>query len=291
LAAENGKGKFGKNLLWRVIMAVVFVPIFLWISWLGGVLFFLYVEALILLGMVEYNAMLRAGGHQVKGITGILASLACGTLFFLYPYQGAGITMVFVFSLLVFLLLQSLLAPPGALSLEGIGLTIFGVIYVGFFFSHQILLREGMSHHCGSNKAGWYYLLFPYLIVWVSDTSAYFTGKFFGRHKLAPLISPGKSVEGAIGGLLFSVTAALVYSSAVPGYLTSRDALILGLIVAIVCQAGDMFESLLKRAAGVKDSSSLIPGHGGILDRYDGILVSVPISYYYFIWISPLLCK
>ena len=157
---------------------------------------------------------------------------------------------------------------------------------MGFLFSHQILLREGPSHFEESDVHGWYYLLLPYLIAWTSDTSAYFVGNFFGKHRLAPRISPGKSIEGAIAGFVFSVVVALVYQSFVPEYLSLKDALILGILVAIVCQIGDMIESRIKRESGVKDSSSIIPGHGGILDRFDGVLVAVPVVYYYFLGLS-----
>jgi len=289
LTPENGERRFGKNLLIRVTIAVVFVPLFLLVSYVGGISFFLYVELLIFLGIREYIVMIESRGHNIHRKSSMTFALGYGALFYIFPGNAENLAMVFTFTLTLFLLIQWLFSGREDSSLEAVGFSVVGVLYVGFFFSHQILLREVNTHLSGGDILGWYYLLFPYLIVWTSDTAAYFIGKFIGRHRLAPLISPGKSIEGAIAGLVFSVAVALAYQSFIPEYLSLRDALILGFIVAIVCQIGDMIESRIKRETGVKDSSSFIPGHGGILDRYDGLLVAVPVVYYYFLGFSPLL--
>ncbi len=285
---ENAEGRFGRNLLLRVVMAVVFVPLFLLISYSGGILFFLYVELLILLGTAEFFRMLESGGHRTYRRTGTLFAMGLCAFFFYAPGEAGDLSIFLLFCLLLVLLMRWLFSGDERATLEGVGISLLGVVYVGVLFSHQILIREIASITGGSEISGWYYLLFPYLIVWTSDTSAYFVGKFFGKRRLAPVISPGKTVEGAVGGIAGSMAVALVYQSFVPEYIAFRDALILGLLVAIVCQLGDIIESRMKRETGVKDSSSFIPGHGGVLDRYDGILVSVPVAYYYFIWISPL---
>ncbi len=289
MTPENGERRFGKNLLIRVTIAVVFVPLFLLVSYVGGISFFLYVELLIFLGIREYIVMIESRGHNIHRKSSMTFALGYGALFYIFPGNAENLAMVFTFTLTLFLLIQWLFSGREDSSLEAVGFSVVGVLYVGFFFSHQILLREVNTHLSGGDILGWYYLLFPYLIVWTSDTAAYFIGKFIGRHRLAPLISPGKSIEGAIAGLVFSVAVALAYQSFIPEYLSLRDALILGFIVAIVCQIGDMIESRIKRETGVKDSSSFIPGHGGILDRYDGLLVAVPVAYYYFLGFSPLL--
>jgi phosphatidate cytidylyltransferase len=285
---ENAERRFGKNLLLRVVMAVIFVPLFLFVSYKGGIPFFLYVELLILVGMGEYFNMVKSCGHKTYRKTGTLFALALGAIFFYAPGESAEMLVFLLFCLLLLLLILWLLSRDPKGSLEGVGLSLLGVFYIGFLFSHQILIREIPSITGGSEMSGWHYLLFPYFIVWTSDTSAYFVGKFFGKHRLAPVTSPGKTVEGAIGGIVCSIILALIYHSFVPEHIFLKDALILGLLVAIVCQLGDMIESRIKRETGVKDSSSFIPGHGGVLDRYDGILVSVPVAYYYFIWIAPL---
>lgn len=285
----DGKRRFGRNLRQRVLVAVLFIPLFLWLSYLGGIAFFLYVELLILLGIREYFAMVGSRGYPLHRWTGMIGALGCGALMFFRSGNTGEPLFLIAFIIPLLLLLKWLFSGKDRSSLASVGLSLLGVIYVGFFFSHQIILRERPGSAGGSDIVGWYYLLFPYLVVWTSDTSAYFVGKLMGKHRLAPMTSPGKSVEGAIGGFVVSVAVALVYQGAVHEHIARRDALILGPLVAIVCQLGDMIESRMKREFGMKDSSSLIPGHGGILDRYDGILLAVPLSSYYFLWIGPLL--
>jgi phosphatidate cytidylyltransferase len=121
-------------------------------------------------------------------------------------------------------------------------------------------------------------------IVMTSDTFAYFTGSAFGRHKLAPLVSPGKTIEGLAGGLIGGVVAALlVRRFGLPG-IPLAAAIALGIVVAVFGVVGDLVESLMKRWSGVKDSGHLFPGHGGMLDRLDSLLFGAPVLYYYFLY-------
>ncbi len=288
MTSERGESRFGKNLLWRVTIAVIFIPVFLWVSYRGGVLFFLYVELLIILGMREFLNMMKSKGFRVNQEISMLLAVACGVLFFLCPVSIGKWTMIFVMIVLGSFLLHWLFSKPGDSSLVDVGLSIFGVMYVGLLFSHQVLLRESPEFFGKEEIVGWYYILFPYFLVWISDTSAYFIGKFFGKHPLAPRTSPGKTIEGAVAGFIFSLCTAVAFYLILPEFLSLKDVLILGFLIAIICQVGDMIESRMKREIGVKDASSIIPGHGGILDRYDGILVSVPVVYYYLVWGSPV---
>ncbi len=121
------------------------------------------------------------------------------------------------------------------------------------------------------------------LIVMTNDSAAYYTGSAFGKHRLYPLVSPKKSVEGAIGGLIGSLGGTLLAKFTFFPQLTFSDAVVTALVIGMVGQAGDLFESLLKRSFGVKDSGTIIPGHGGVLDRLDSILFAAPITYYYVI--------
>jgi phosphatidate cytidylyltransferase len=118
-------------------------------------------------------------------------------------------------------------------------------------------------------------------MIWVCDSAAYYIGSAFGKHKLFPRVSPNKSWEGAIAGFIFAVVTAVAAKYLLLDYLRTDQAVILGIIVGIFGQLGDLFESLLKRDAGVKDSSNLIPGHGGVLDRFDSLLVVSPLVYLY----------
>ena len=157
--------------------------------------------------------------------------------------------------------------------------TLLGPVYIGFLLSHALLLS-------GDAQGGWQWLYFALLIAFANDTGAFFTGRLMGRHRLAPAISPGKTWEGAAGGLLWAVGAALALDYVLSLSLLLWQSAVLGVIIGVLGQAGDLLESALKRRAGVKDSGTLLPGHGGILDRLDSVIFTVPVVYY---WVRLLL--
>jgi len=157
--------------------------------------------------------------------------------------------------------------------------TIAGILYIGWLLSHLVALR-GLED--GRN---WVFLAL--LATFGSDTAAYFTGRALGRHKLAPSISPGKTWEGTIAGFLGAIIISLLFTIPSPlslplGYWS---AIILGLLISVFGQLGDLVESLLKRNMGVKDSGKLLPGHGGALDRIDSVVFASVVVYYYVIWV------
>ncbi len=156
---------------------------------------------------------------------------------------------------------------------QQLALLLFGFIYVPLLLGHLVLLR---ALPFGRE---WIYLVL--LIVMASDTGAYFSGISLGRHKLYPAISPNKSVEGSIGGLLGGLAAAFIARYTFFSALGAVDCLLLGLGLGAMSQLGDLFESMVKRACGVKDSGALFPGHGGILDRLDSLLFAFPLAFYY----------
>jgi phosphatidate cytidylyltransferase len=217
-------------------------------------------------------------------VTGyVLATLVC---LFSARFSAEPVMIIMGFS---FMLLCAIVCLAAARWFGRIGETLLptigGVLYVGWLFSFQIPLRESAERLLPSSSlhpdtAGWIVLLFGYSLVWTCDTSAYFIGKRFGVRKLIPSISPGKTVAGALGGLVLTVAVALLYRSLFLGMLPLSLTLVIGVTSAVLAQAGDIFESALKRKAGVKDSSRLIPGHGGILDRFDGMLFALPAIYY-----------
>lgn len=156
-----------------------------------------------------------------------------------------------------------------------VALTVSGMIYIGWFYSYLLFIRA-LSERGG-------YLFFLIAVIWANDTTAYLVGKFLGKHKLFPSVSPGKTIEGSFAGLLVCLIAAGIF-----GYYASFDlphSLILGLIIGLVAQISDLIESLIKRDAGVKDSSNLVPGHGGVLDRMDSFILTAPVYYYYLVWV------
>ena len=167
--------------------------------------------------------------------------------------------------------------------------TIVGFVYSGWFPLHLLFLRDlGANNHSSLQmilktdilSAGLGYVLFILLLVIMTDVGCYYFGRNFGKHKLAPVISPNKTIEGAIGGAICTIIGAFIiaYFIKLPWY----HALIAGILVTIFAQIGDLCESLMKRDAGVKDSGDLLPGHGGFLDRTDSYIFTIPVMYYYF---------
>ncbi|HCA59782.1 MAG TPA: hypothetical protein DEP46_17580 [Blastocatellia bacterium] len=162
--------------------------------------------------------------------------------------------------------------------LAGLGVTVFGVIYIAFLGGFLIATRVGFENVPGlSTKL----LLFFFAVIFGSDSGAYFAGRAFGKHKLAPAISPGKTIEGLIGGLLAAAVIAAACSWSFFPELNVWFAIGLGTVMAAVGVLGDLAESAMKRGSGTKDAANILPGHGGLLDRLDSLLLNAPILYYF----------
>jgi phosphatidate cytidylyltransferase len=161
-------------------------------------------------------------------------------------------------------------------AIPNIAVTLLGIFYIGWFFSYLIFIRALTDHGA--------YIFFLSLTIWANDITAYLIGSKFGRIKLSPYISPKKSVEGAVAGFIVCVGAAALFSTFMVE-ISLVDSLFLGVTLGIVAQISDLVESLIKRDAGVKDSSSIVPGHGGVLDRMDSFILTAPVMYYYISWV------
>lgn len=185
-------------------------------------------------------------------------------------HAGMGLLFV-VFALLFLFRIRSIDTAAREISFA-----LLAFLYIPFLLMHLVLLRQ--------TTYGIQWLFVMMLIVMTNDSAAYYSGSAFGKHRLYPLVSPKKSVEGAIGGLFGSVIGTLTAKYTFFPQLTLADAVITALVVGVTGQAGDLFESLLKRSFGVKDSGTIIPGHGGVLDRLDSILFAAPITYYYVLF-------
>jgi phosphatidate cytidylyltransferase len=160
------------------------------------------------------------------------------------------------------------------------GVTLFGVLYVGLTLSSLVLTR--------SFPDGEFFILFVALVTWAADTGAYYSGNLWGRHLLAPTVSPKKTVEGLLGGMALACAAALVAQAWFLPQLRTLDALLLGVLLTGAGLLGDLSESALKRSVGVKDSGGILPGHGGMLDRLDSLLFTAPAFYYYVLCVRGL---
>lgn len=206
-----------------------------------------------------------------------LAAVAGSTLVFI-PLAGndklliSGIGLLFIgFSLLFLFRIRNIETAA-----RDVALALLAFLYIPFLLMHLVLLRQ--------TPFGIQWLIVIMLIVMTNDSAAYYSGSAFGKHRLYPLVSPKKSIEGAIGGLLGSLVGTMLAKFTFFPQLTFTDAAVTAIVVGMVGQAGDLFESLLKRSFGVKDSGTLIPGHGGVLDRLDSILFAAPIAYYYVLF-------
>lgn len=158
-----------------------------------------------------------------------------------------------------------------------ISCAILAFLYIPFLLMHLVMLRQ--------TPYGWQWLVVIMLIVMTNDSAAYYTGSAFGRHRLYPLVSPKKSIEGSIGGLCGSIAGTMLARYTFFPQLTVTDALVTALAIGALGQAGDLFESMLKRSFGVKDSGTIFPGHGGVLDRLDSIIFAAPATYFYVIYL------
>lgn len=258
-------------MLIRTLSALVLVPLLLGFTYLGGPFTAFLVATLSLLGLNESLAIGRKMGHKVWSASTGLFSLIWLLLVFLEATK-------WMLPVLIIWLLYSLgkmaLRYP-VIQFSELGYNFFAPIYTVVLFSHLYLIR-------GLEKGvEWAFLTF--ILVWATDTFAYLIGRAMGRHLLAPQVSPKKTVEGAAGGLLFCVLSGLIAWKVIGG-LPWTSFLGLSLLVGISGQIGDLFESALKRSVNIKDSGNLIPGHGGILDRFDSLLFVIPIVYYWAVF-------
>jgi len=161
-----------------------------------------------------------------------------------------------------------------------------GIIYAGWAFGRHLVLIRDMK--IDNMEIGVGLIVLFIAIIWCGDTGAYAIGRLFGRHKLIPTISPGKTIEGTMGGLFFGILGGIAIKYVfLPEVIALHHVIILGILLGIIGQTGDLGESLLKRNANMKDSGNLIPGHGGVLDRCDSMILTAPVFYYYLKYLLP----
>jgi phosphatidate cytidylyltransferase len=268
----------GWSLRWRLVSGLLFIPLLVFLARAGGVAFVAFVGLQVTLGLIEFYRMVRAKGDTPFTVLGVLAGL--GILAVAYrPNLVPGDVLASGAALL--LLALALRRPGGGRRIEDMATTLFGVVWIAWLSAHLVRLRE-LPWSAGTGyDEGARYVLLAFFLTWSCDTGAYTAGRLFGRTRPWTEISPRKSVEGSIGGLLLSIAAGLVARVWFAPFLSTVDAVVLGALVGVFAQVGDLVESLLKRDAGHGDSSDLIPGHGGILDRFDSLYFGAPLVYYY----------
>ena len=266
----------------RIIFAVIAAPASIAIVYLGDWALAILLSVLSALAAWELFRIARDTGAVPLDMAGIaLAALIPIAV----HAQRLGLyrlslTVIVAIVLLLFASTIWLRGPQGK-PLSSVAITAFGVMYASLF-SYIYALRY--HDYAVGAAAGTALVVLPVILTWATDVGAYMFGRTFGRRKLIPSISPGKTVEGAVGGLGFTIVICLLYVRFIlMPYaqlgLTIQGAVLFAIVVSVAAQTGDLAESLLKREAGIKDSSNIIPGHGGILDRFDSLLFVMPIAF------------
>jgi phosphatidate cytidylyltransferase len=267
----------------RMLTALVLMPLFLAVAVVGRELFLGTMLLLTGAGAWEFLTMASLKPIPVRRLAGVGLALAFPAL--LYWSDSSAIFVTLLTAAVAGVALNQLVTGGARESIPAVSVTLFAAAYVGLLFGHFVLVREIAREMPGAPY--WFgaaFLAIPLGLTWTNDTAAYVIGKRWGRRRLAPEISPGKSLEGALGALLVTVGVAVPLLWMVDrwvGVFTAADGFALGVLVGVAAPCGDLVESSFKRDAGVKDVSRLIPGHGGVLDRFDSLLFAVPVFYYY----------
>ncbi|MCL4458386.1 MAG: phosphatidate cytidylyltransferase [Chloroflexi bacterium] len=252
----------------RLLSALILIPVVALSAYMGGIILLTLILVVATIAAYEMDHMLRNNGYQPAFVLAL--PLALSLIF--DAFISGGLLAPLVTTMLLLTLIWFSLRPENISdALVDWALTIAEVLYVGWLLRYAVLipnLPNGLS-----------WIALTLLSTWGCDTGAYCAGRMFGRHKLLPVISPQKTWEGVYGGLLLSVIATLLVAQFIWMPLIHR--VVLGISVGIAAILGDLAESWLKRSVHAKDSGTIIPGHGGLLDRIDSLLFSMPVVYYY----------
>ena len=264
------------NFTTRMIINVLGIPAILFLIKIGRLPFALFMGLVALLAQVEFYRLMQRKGYQPWSISGI----GCGVAWIVVSYLAQ--ELLFPLMILVFLVhMGIILFKPIENATANIAVTLFGFIYIPVMLSILVVLRETTGHLEGGQL-----VTIIFVTIWICDALAFVFGKWLGKKKIAPSISPGKTWAGCIGGLLGAIATVVLidYLGWKPAYLQLKDMIVIGLIAGIFGQSGDFIESVIKRDVNVKDSSSLLMGHGGVMDRFDSFLFAPGFVYLYMLF-------
>lgn len=254
----------------RVISALVAIPLLIFFVLMGGYVFKVGICAAIAIALYEYVNAFKKSSTPV--ITGVLAAAFIINTILVFSGYAQGGLMPFVYGTAM----ASMAVPifTKKYDVTSSAVTLLGFLYVICFFSLLIFIRD--------YNQGQYLIWLVFIISWFCDTFAYYAGRFFGKRKLCPEVSPKKTVAGAIGGVLGGTVGVILWYIIVPVKgISWYEPVILGMVGTVISQVGDLVASSIKRHVGIKDYGKIMPGHGGILDRFDSILYTAPLVYYY----------
>ncbi|RPI02221.1 MAG: phosphatidate cytidylyltransferase [Ignavibacteriae bacterium] len=305
-----------ESLFTRVLVALIAIPFILWMTMLGGYYFFFLIAVISSFALFEFYGIAEAKGAAPLKTLGLMVGVIINGVFVyerfqvdIYQFvlthfdihssmfsQHQLLSVVLLKFLLVTMLIE-LFRTKGSPTLN-IAATISGVMIISLCFGTLIFLRELFPYGfpvykffakgyaddlqlAQINRWGGYTVIAVFASIWMCDTAAYFAGSAFGKHRLFERVSPKKTWEGALFGFLFSIITMVASKILVLAYLSYLHAIVIGVLIGIFGQLGDLIESRFKRDAGVKDSSHIIPGHGGVYDRFDSLVYISPIVYLY----------
>ena len=273
----------------RIISALIAAPVALIMIYLGGLPLATFLAAVSAGCAWEFYRIAAAGGVEPLDPVGIplagavpLAVYAAGIGLYRPSLVVAAVAMLIILAAVIWT------RGPQRRPLGAASLTVMGILYTGGLLSFGYALRE--HPYAVGDRAGTALVAFPLVLTWASDIGAFFVGRAVGGPKLIPSVSPGKTISGALGGLATTVLVSWLYvrfalRPVALLTMTIPATILFGALISVAAQVGDLAESLLKREANVKDSSHLIPGHGGLLDRLDSLLFVLPVAYLLFGWL------
>lgn len=251
----------------RILTGILAGAGFLAVLAVGGYAFHALLLAMAVVGYDELVRMSKTSRGELPAIIGY-----AGIVLMVWPMSGGRYLlsgdMAEWLWLVMLLIMAGMVLGKNRTPIDRSAVLLFGVLYIGAGFHYMALSRWG--------EDGLAATLMIFACIWLTDAGAYFTGSWFGKRKLWPQISPNKTVEGSIGGLLLSVIGAVAFSLILPELIETGNAVLLGVAIGVLAQIGDLIQSAYKRSYGVKDSGRILPGHGGVLDRVDSWLIVFP---------------
>lgn len=265
----------------RAAVALFFLPMLVLITYYGKIPFLLLGLIIGLVSFYEFNFL----AHNKKSYPNLILGLLSVLAIILNAYFNfVGFFHLFIIISLLLSIVEMFRNKESAIL--NIGSTFLGIFYIGLMAASIVSLREFYSGSVMMYSQGANILLSVLASIWICDSAAFFFGISFGKHKIFPRVSPNKSWEGSIAGFIFAIITMVAAKYIWLDFLSMTDVIVIGILIGTLGQAGDFVESLIKRDAGVKDSSSLLPGHGGMFDRFDSLLMTAPVVYLYLLFFT-----
>ena len=269
----------------RLVTAIIGIPLVLLAIWFGGMPYLILIMAIVVYGIKEYQYIVQKANYDVQIITSYIFGILMLFSVYLngtkigYALVNQGTALLINIMIIVVFLYEIIRnyypksSPKGATG--RIGVTLTGVFFISWTLGHLLLIRDIRPYGCN-------YTYYLFLLIWSADTFAYVFGSKFGKHRLSEKVSYKKTVEGTIAGLIGGTVTGIALKIILSlKEFSFSEVIFLSLGIIVIDYISDLAESLLKRDAGLKDTDMLLPGHGGILDRFDSFLLSAPIFYYY----------